>query len=966
MSNLLIFDLDGVITSEEAYWDAAGLTLHELLCSPRYWNLDNSELDADGLYQPATNAQESRRISRAIFPESEILALKARSINSNWDTCYVAACLQLITLLALLPDCTSLLPLQPWEDGWIADFRRKMAIVREVAGTAKPHRGRRKRPLPTLHHSRPYADSDVASEPPGRRKRPLPYANSVAASEPPGRRKRPHPTPHLSRPYADSAAVNSPPGRPQASPPHPTPLPPLQRHGGISPMSSVFDDPIFQGSVGLELINRFDAFASKVLGYTIENVFSRHSPFWGFCRNIFQEWYLGDALYIETYGHNPAQAGKPGCIHYETPLLPLEQIRATLDTLRKQGYVLGFATGRVWQEAAYPLNMYGLFEYFDEQHISTYDDVERAEAALRARGDQTLLSKPNPFPFLVAADRNRDHSDASNRLEGFIVVGDSTSDILGGRAAEAITVAVMTGARTTEARTLLAQSNPDFTIEDMTSLPEMLKRLDGLATIQQMQFTEREKAERLLQRWFAQHMNLKTESVTLTPKAVSLNSFNGFYRTDGEEYFFKTHIEEQGIVEEYYHAEQLHQAGYNIVRPLRTIHTEGQQMVIYPVVRWPVMFDLMRAVETGEAENGTFETLVSAEKQECARLLDIYRSTFAPSTTEEHARAPIHQLFWHRLVGGRFKSFYEGKLVPFPTSWECRGRSPLPGFGVSPKNSSLLSRLLAGVQRAQPFAGVRGVPEKLLSSFSPPQAASQRSQKKRETAIPYNELLKYRWTINRVSQQRTLGELVERAKVVLNPAREALTIIGHGDAHFGNVFLENAGQQAGQQNAGRPQGSPLHFNREEIEETRPCYLYFDPAFAGRHTPLLDVIKPLFHNVFATWMYFPHDVAQSLELTVSKQDMTIGIEHNYALTPVHQAILQTKVEHLLRPLVAELRGRDALPADWEEIMQLAMMCCALLTINLLDGERMPSTVTWLGLLLAVQTGNSGIQPWGYNI
>src|SRR5260370_40031994 len=39
LSTLLIFDLDGVITSEEAYWDAAGLTLHELLYSPRYWGL---------------------------------------------------------------------------------------------------------------------------------------------------------------------------------------------------------------------------------------------------------------------------------------------------------------------------------------------------------------------------------------------------------------------------------------------------------------------------------------------------------------------------------------------------------------------------------------------------------------------------------------------------------------------------------------------------------------------------------------------------------------------------------------------------------------------------------------------------------------------------------------------------------------------------------------------------------------
>ena len=128
-----------------------------------------------------------------------------------------------------------------------------------------------------------------------------------------------------------------------------------------------------------------------------------------------------------------------------------------------------------------------------------------------------------------------------------MVVGDSTSDILGGHAAGAITIAVLTGARTSEARSLLAQSNPDFTIEDITKLPELLEHLDSLATIQHLQFQEREKAELLLQRWLARHMNVLAESVTLTPKVVSLNSFNGFYRSDGEEYFFKTHVEEQGI-----------------------------------------------------------------------------------------------------------------------------------------------------------------------------------------------------------------------------------------------------------------------------------------------------------------------------------------------------------------------------------------------------------------------------------
>ncbi len=807
MSNLIVLDLDGVITSEEAYWDAAGLTLHELMYSPHYWNIG-----AARQYHPAANAEESRRVSRATFPEVEILALKARAINSNWDTCYAAACLHLIDLLALSPDLPALLPPQPWDTQWIAAFRAQMSCAEEQRGKLKQ-------------------------------------------------------------------------------------------------LFDIFESPLFHGYVGLELINRFDAYASEVLGHRIEGVFSRHSPFWPFCQDIFQEWYLGDELYTREYRHGLVQAGKPGCIHFEQPLLPKTSVRATLETLRQQGYVLGFATGRSLMEAEVPLNVQGLLSYFDEAHISTYDDVERAEAWLRARGDQTLLSKPHPFPFLAAANPAL-HSGAAEQVElsltdaragaGFVVVGDSTSDILGGRAAGALTVAVLTGARTAEARALLAKSSPDFTINDITELPTLLAHIDSLATIQRLQFSEREKAERLLQRWFVRHMNLATESVTLTPKAVSLNSFNGFYRSAGEEYFFKTHVEEQGVLAEYYHAELLHQAGYNIVKPLRTLHEEGQQMVIYPVVRWPVMFDLVRALETGNAVDITLETLALAEQRECERLLEIYRSTFAFSTEEEHARAPIHQLFWHRLAGGRFKSFYAGKHIRFPAE-----------------------------------------------------------AKSRESCFPFDDLLSYRWIINGIPFERTLGELVERAKEALHPARAATTVIGHGDAHFGNVFLQQAPQG---ERKGRPYISHPGHPGAPPTDTGLRYLYFDPAFAGRHTPLLDVIKPLFHNVFATWMYFSHDVARELHLSVTIRDATLIIEHDYTLTPVRQAIMQTKIENLLIPLVAELRSNDALPGDWFEMTRLALMCCPLLTINLLDEERLPPSIGWLGLAQAVLVGNEGIASW----
>jgi len=871
LNTLLIFDLDGVITSEEAYWDAAGLTLHELLYSPRYWGLNEAyaqtghdsrenrsaegtraaqapppipstspaptedtddppcrggggEDDGRGRlrrprspepldrvpdhYDPTQTAAESRRVSRATLPESQILALKSRAINSNWDTCYAAICLHLISLLSAWltgeeqtgHEDAEIFPLLPWDADWLARFRR------DVTGK--------------LEHNEDVGTRFIAS----------------------------------------------------------VPRIPTEIVKGLG-ITRIFALPVFQDAVGLELINRFDAYASDRLGRHVEGVFSRYSPFWEFCRGIFQEWYLGDELFAQTYRHAPVQAGKPGCIHFERPLLPIEQIRATLETLRRQEYTLGFATGRVYQEAAYPLRMYDLLDYFDERHISTYDAVERAEAQLRARGDQTLLSKPHAFPFLYALDSSYAEivipgsAAQPHSPEPSIVIGDSTSDILGGRAAGAITIAVLTGTRTDEARRLLARSQPDFTIDDITHLPALLSRIDSLLTIQHLQFQERENAERLLRLWFARHMNLPAQRVTLMPKAVSLNSFNGIYRSDGQDYFFKTHVEEQGILEEYYHAAMLQQAGYHIVNPLRLVHQKEQQMVVYPVIQWPVMFDLMREIETGQSGDIMPEMLVDAERRECGRLLAIYHATLAPATAKQHAEAPIHQLFWHRLAGSRLSNFYAGKSVPLPAI----------------DNNTNATQTIA-----------------------------------------FDDLLRYRWIIQGQAQPHTLGELIERGKTVLHPAQESMTVIGHGDAHFGNVFLEN----------------------------QRDYLYFDPAFAGKHSPLLDVIKPLYHNVFATWMYFPREVARDLHITVQISDTTINIEHDYTLAPVRKAILATKLKYLLQPVLAELRKQHALPGNWQEIIQLALMCCPLLTINLLDETRYPPAITWLGLTHTLLMGNNG--------
>ncbi|MBX5456665.1 MAG: HAD family hydrolase [Thermogemmatispora sp.] len=784
MKTLIVFDLDGVITSEAAYWDAAGLTLHELLYSPRYWNVTGQ-----GDYAPVTDPEESRRLSRATLPEEEILLYKALAINSNWDTCYAAVCWRLIALLEQLPpaDREPLLPLQPWEEAWLARLRLALAAQRAASG---------------------------------------PELVLLPAGGPP------------------------------------------------------FAEALFSGIMGLDLLNRYDAYASARLGLPIEGVFSRLSPFWDFCRSLFQEWYLGEALYSRTYGHPPAQRGKPGCIYFERPLLPPETLRETLDSLRRSGYELGLATGRVYQEATLPLQAYDLLSRFEAEHICTYDAVEMAEAELRRQGDTTLLGKPHPFQFLYALDRRGPSAEELARSKPpFIVVGDSSGDMLGGRAAGALTVATLSGARSEEARRRLLACEPDFVIEDVRQLPSLLAEVERLETIQRLQFEARDKAERLLRLWFARQLDLLTGQVTLTPRPVSLNSFNGTYEQDGERYFFKTHVEEQSALSEYYHAELLHEAGYNMVLPLRVVRQEGRQMVIYPLVRWPVMFDLMRAVETGAPSPVPAQTLVAAERRACERLLEIYRATGRLSSADEHATAPVHQLFWHRLTGGRLSSFYRGQAIPLPGS---------AGFG--------------------------------------------------QDEIRFEDLLRCHWVVNGELLSHTLGELLEEAQKRLHPRQAALTVIGHGDAHFGNVFLED--------------------ERD--------YLYFDPAFAGRHAALLDIVKPLYHNVFASWMYFPRETALTLTLSVARHCGRDGerleVTHTYQPAPIRQAILTTKLHTLLRPLLAWLRDEGALPPDWERWLALALLCCPLLTINLLDRGRIPATVCWLGLTQAVTLGNLGLLPW----
>src|SRR5262249_14554594 len=152
-----------------------------------------------------------------------------------------------------------------------------------------------------------------------------------------------------------------------------------------------------------------------------------------------------------------------------------------------------------------------------------------------------------------------------------------------------------------------------------------------------------------------------------------------------------------------------------------------------------------------------------AEGNECRRLMQIYKESAEVTSATDNSRAPVYQLSWHRITGGRLDNFYTNSDIEVESA----------------------------------------------------------------DRVSFERLRSMRWVVNGVEQPRTLQELIEEATTVLDPNQSLLTVIGHGDAHFGNVFLDSGE-----------------------------FMYFDPAFAGRFSPLLDVTKPLAHNtVLQPWLYF---------------------------------------------------------------------------------------------------------------
>ena len=191
------------------------------------------------------------------------------------------------------------------------------------------------------------------------------------------------------------------------------------------------------------------------------------------------------------------------------------------------------------------------------------------------------------------------------------------------------------------------------------------------------------------------------------------------------------------------------------------------------------------------------------------------------------------------------------------------------------------------------------------------------------------------WRIDGRDYPVTLRQAFTRALSRLNPARlgPGTAVTAHGDAHNANVWFQT-----------------------DAADDR--LVLFDPAFAGRHIPvLLADVKATFHNIFAHpfWLYDPAEATQRHHATVRRVGDALEVETDWTLSPLRRTFLEIKARRFWHPLLTRLKADGALPPDWEQTVRAALFACPTLVMDLTAAGRSAHTTTSsaIGLAVAIQ-------------
>ena len=182
-------------------------------------------------------------------------------------------------------------------------------------------------------------------------------------------------------------------------------------------------------------------------------------------KQIFQEVYLGKALFEATYGVSARFYHDEGFIHREKLLID----PGVLDALGKNNF-LAIATGRPRAEADYPLNHFGLRKYFFKV-LALEDCLAEEKRLAKKEGKQVSLSKPDPFMLDAIA------AEQKNPVDGYFYIGDMPDDMSAAKRSEAGYKGiglVMSAPDKADLKKELQRAGADYIIEDFRQLKSLI------------------------------------------------------------------------------------------------------------------------------------------------------------------------------------------------------------------------------------------------------------------------------------------------------------------------------------------------------------------------------------------------------------------------------------------------------------------------------------------------------------
>ncbi len=199
--------------------------------------------------------------------------------------------------------------------------------------------------------------------------------------------------------------------------------------------------------------------------------------------------------------------------------------------------------------------------------------------------------------------------------------------------------------------------------------------LSRTAEIRAVAAQDRAAAERMLEAFIAGLFGIPVTGLAINLDQYSLNSLNGFFRSEEREFFFKFHQEEgeDAMRGEYYRAEILSNAGLPVDQPVYISTLPGEQVLVYARRADPRFSDVLFALDQS-GDEAAVARAVAAEARLNDHILSCAKATLRPITPAESAAEPVHRLFYERIVdaparhypGGRLARFYLGRDFVFP------------------------------------------------------------------------------------------------------------------------------------------------------------------------------------------------------------------------------------------------------------------------------------------------------------